>query len=516
MRRQRIPWPWAVGSVAAVVVVLVATLLTHAVVLHVQSAALVVPAPATPYLQVSAMVRPDGGARLVALDADAGVVDVLAAAQPNQPITPQGCPPQIQGCVSASVGGTANALLVLDDATGATRTRIPLTGRCVGATRATLLLDDPTHGRTYALSGTALETFDSRSGACLGAAVLPGANGTGGTNAYGALVGAALTPDGDALYLTYRDGIVLLDPASGQLVRGGAISPSVGSLVAGPVLDLPENAVFALAQTSAGLALVPFAADTLTPMRSMPLPVGTLLGPFAPGMGALLLFGRDGTVSQVATSMLVATSGARPSLQPINGLQGAMALGWAGATHGPGPVALVANAGGARMVTLLGTSAHLYAALPLPLAPMMSWQSLPIDAGGVVLIASDGTLVFVRMAPTTTVDQDVALLLARAALPRYLPDTNQQPPFLAPATFPLTPGTAARAYDIYFSDLGWQGPYTGSASLTITAGSGVAGAYQVTYTISWNQLFVRQHHWVVRVDPGGSARLVDSSGDAIP
>lgn len=518
-RRPRLPWPWAMGSVGAVVLVLAATLLTHAVVLHVQSAALVVPAPGTPLLQVSAMTRPDGGARLIAFDSSAGVFDVLAAATANQPTTPQGCPPHARGCVSATIGGPADALLVLDDATGATRARSTLAGNCAAARGATALLDDPTSGRTYALDSTTLVTFDSKTGACLGTVPLPGASGVaGGPSPFGALVGAALAPTGGDLYLAYPNVVLLVDRTSGQLIRGGTSLGHETTLVAGPVLDPADNAVFVLSQDRDGTVLVVLAANTLRPMGGGPLPVGTRLGPLAPGLGALVLYGKNGKVSLASTSALLTTGGAvQASLQPISGLRGAAAFGWEPSTHGPGPVALTATASGAQMLSIIGMSAHLYATLPLPLAPLAGWQPLPVNGdGSVALIASDGTLVFVRLAPATSISPDEALLLARAALPRYLPETNQQPPFLAPSTFPLSAGTVARNYDIDFSDLGWQGPYSGSASVAVAAEPGEAGAYQVTYAIRWNQLFPRQHQWLVRVESDGSVRLVDSSGDAIP
>src|SRR5215469_1537671 len=65
-------WPWAVGSIAAVVIVLGATLLGHALVSGRHVPPLAVAAPAVPPLAVVAATSPAISAQLVALDASAG------------------------------------------------------------------------------------------------------------------------------------------------------------------------------------------------------------------------------------------------------------------------------------------------------------------------------------------------------------------------------------------------------------------------------------------------------------
>lgn len=516
-----IPWPWAIGSVAVVVLVLVTTLVAHTVVLRASEAALVIPAPSTPFLQVTALVRPDGGARLVAMDASAGVVDVLAARSSAQATTPQGCPPKAKDCVAAPPVAT---FLVLDDETGTVKARTSLNGACNAARNATALVSDPAHRHTYALAGTTLTTFDSVTGTCLGATILANgpASGSRGQPAFGSLVGAAFTPNGGGLYLAYSSALVLVDPASGLVERGGAFPPQTAPLIAGPVLASGDNAVFALAQDQHGRRLVAFAADTLSPMGNWPLAAGTRLGPLTPDARALVLFAKDGAVAMRSITSLLAsqpsTGGAPETLAQIGGQRGVMALGWVGPPSGSGQEVLAASMSSTRLLASAGASTRTIATLPVSLAPWPGWVPLPVDAsrGVSMLVTENGWLVFARNVPTHALGNDARLLLAHAALTRYLPDTNQQPPFLAPATFPLSAGTEARTYYIHFSDLGWQGPYPGTASVSVASTTDGTGATQITYGVTWDQLFPRTHQWVVRVAADGSVRLVDSSGDAIP
>jgi hypothetical protein len=38
----------------------------------------------------------------------------------------------------------------------------------------------------------------------------------------------------------------------------------------------------------------------------------------------------------------------------------------------------------------------------------------------------------------------------------------------------------------------------------------------MTFSVAWNQLFLRQHSWTVEVTPDGRTHLLADSGDAIP
>lgn len=518
-----IPWPWALGSIIAVLLILGAALTTHAMVQRAREAAFALPAPAAPLLTVRAITRPEGGAKLVALDAHAGTLGVLAVAPATRGMAPQGCPPHMSGCTGAPSATQASAFLVIDEATGAVKARTALDGPCTPAREATALLADPTHGHTYALAGTTLLTFDSRTAACQGATAIETGNATDahGHPTVGALAGAALVPNGGGLYLAYASAILLVDPSNGMLLRGGALPPHTAPLVAGPVLDVTQNTFYVFAQNAQGPRLAAFAADTLTPQGNLPLASGTHLGPMTPDGQHLILLGHDGT-----TSLLSVPDGhvgsAHP--QPIHAWQDTAAVGWDDAQP------LVATTGSAAEIRLLASSemgATTQAILPLTLAPWVPWNPLLVDPARHIslLPAADGSLVVVQNTPTKALTQSQALLLAHAGLAHYLPPTNQEPPFVAPISFPLTATQADRAYYIHFSDLGWQGPYAGTASTSITgtsnasaegASSVVTDAAHVTYTITWDQMFSRSHTWIVQVAPSGAVRLISTTGDAIP
>ena len=38
----------------------------------------------------------------------------------------------------------------------------------------------------------------------------------------------------------------------------------------------------------------------------------------------------------------------------------------------------------------------------------------------------------------------------------------------------------------------------------------------MTFSVTWNQLFLRQHSWIVQITPDGRTHLLAESGDGIP
>ncbi|HEY7339766.1 MAG TPA: hypothetical protein VH591_02695, partial [Ktedonobacterales bacterium] len=109
-----------------------------------------------------------------------------------------------------------------------------------------------------------------------------------------------------------------------------------------------------------------------------------------------------------------------------------------------------------------------------------------------------------------------AALLARAALGRFLPDTNQDPPFVAPESFPAAVGTIKLNFWQHYPDIGWRGPYPGTTETAVSAAPGKPGSYLVTFSMSWYQVFQRHHTWVCLVAPDGSVLLQSESGDPVP
>ncbi|MGZ3679319.1 MAG: hypothetical protein ACXWQR_12240, partial [Ktedonobacterales bacterium] len=138
------------------------------------------------------------------------------------------------------------------------------------------------------------------------------------------------------------------------------------------------------------------------------------------------------------------------------------------------------------------------------------------DTRGVIAIVRDPAGAPSALTP------GAAALLARASLAHFLPNTNQDPPFLTPATFPLSDGTSPAIRDarywIFFTDLNfvWHGPYSGTAQTAVAPDTSHTGGYLVTFTITWDQLFTRTHKWVCAVAPDGSVQLRSDIGDVVP
>jgi hypothetical protein len=158
----------------------------------------------------------------------------------------------------------------------------------------------------------------------------------------------------------------------------------------------------------------------------------------------------------------------------------------------------------------------------LPLA--LTWpaeQPLPVDsaAGLLALPAEADGVLIVREEPPSQpapLDATTASLLAREALARLLPPPSQQPPFFRATDLPIAAGSRAWSFWVHSGDLGWLGPFAGSLSTGVTPDAGQPGAYTITYTVTWQQLFRRTHTWRLAVAPDGAVRLAAERGDALP
>jgi hypothetical protein len=257
--------------------------------------------------------------------------------------------------------------------------------------------------------------------------------------------------------------------------------------------------------------LVAYDARTLAPAGQWPLPAGARLGPLDDTEHALYLFLPGGITSRLAVS--VAPGGATTLTSSIaTSLHGATVLGWnASAGH-------LYAADSAGLTVRDRASGQALSSLPIQVA-LPTDAAVPVDTARdlVYLPTAAGELVVAHdLSARQPLSAATALLLGRSAMARFLPDTNQDPPFVTPQSFPAGAGMRAQSYWIHFSDLGWQGPYSGSATSTVTRESSAPGAYAVTYTIAWNQLFARSHTWTCEVRPDGGVRLQSQSGDAVP
>jgi hypothetical protein len=486
-------WPWAALSLAAVALVLGGSLAAHALIAR-QRQGPVIAAPADPPMSVVAITPPGVSYELVAIDPTAGAL--LALTGPAQ----AGCPP-IGACPKSS---PLDTFAVLDDQTGALFARTPLAGPAQPASGAALLLADSTHHLAYAVAPHTVTLFSTSSGRYASGYALPA------DVPWPRETGGALDSAHGVLYLVGAGALVALDAPSGRVLARQSLPAA--TLLDGPALDAASGRLYVLEQstTTSAATLAGFDAATLAPLGQVSLPAGTRLGPLDNFSHVLYLCGPDGAISAYPL-------GAGPDASPVPAptLQHAIALGWNSAL---GHV-YVATATGVD-VRDVASGARL-AALPLRVAQSLD-QPLLVDPQRALLVLSGpyGALAIAHDGAPGRLTPATALILARAALATYLPDTNQDPPFVAPDTFPLNatvqPQGTPVSYYIDFSDLGWKGPYAGSASSAVAPLPGTSGAYRVTFAIAWYQLFPRGHTWTCDIAPNGSVTLHTDSGDVVP
>jgi len=515
---RRRTWPWALGSTLATLAILLATFAGHYALAHKRQAAQVVAAQTLPPLTVAAVAHPQAGAALFAVDPTAH--HLVALTYPTEVV----CPPT--GACPAEPA--RNEFVTLDDTTGAQLVAWPLTGAAAHAAHAKLLLLDAQRHRAYAIAPAQsgqpgyVDIFSSLTGAYIGGYPLL-ANLTGATLSGVFDSGGGATTNG-RLILLAGVALVSLDAATGRVLARQTLPGQPGAFATeGPVVDAAARRLYLLlrpSQPTDSPTLTAYSADTLLPLGALyTLPIGARLGPLDPTAHALYLFAADGAVSRLALPSLPIIGGAAPS-QAMPALQGALALGWDAARRRT----ILADTQSARMLD--STSGQPIAALPLP-AMWPAAVAISVDAtrGLVYLAADHGAIVIAQessgaqngssgFAPNAA----TALILARAALARLLPDTGQTPAFVGATTFPLdtTPGARDNDYWIHFSDLGWRGPYPGHASVTVAADLANPGAYTVTFSIDWVQLFTRSHTWTCEVTSTGDVQLTDETGDAVP
>jgi hypothetical protein len=354
-----------------------------------------------------------------------------------------------------------------------------------------------------------LYRLDPTTGAALGALALPPTIST-------SLSGVALVPTTGSLALVVGNQLLLLDPASGATLATRAISTAGGAFaVDGPVVDAAGATITLLSHAGDTVTLAAFAATTLQPLATRPLPAGARLGAYDPVHNVFALIGARGTVSTLAAKDTTA-SAAAPG--PLPGVTGALAVAWESA----GSRLVVAHAHdvtvydagtGQSIAALPVTSPARDAAAPYSrglFAGPSDGRVYLRDTTGVVVIARDVEATHRAGSPGT------ALLLARAALARYVPTERQSPPFIAASSFPAGIGTRGRDYYLLLAGQGWQAYPNGSIASAVSATARDHAVYQVTFTMSWYQLFAHTHSWTSLVMADGSVRLLAESGDSLP
>jgi len=493
---RRRTWPWAVAALSLVALIVLGAAFVQRRNAAGLRAVAIVPAPSLPPMTVAAIARPEGGAALFALDPAAGRLVALAGPSDAE------CPP-VGACPPSPA---PDAFVALDGASGQALASTPLTGDAAPAMGATLLVADAGRHLAYAIAPRAVVVFSTQTAARTGGYGLPAGLDAGGV---------ALDAGKGVLYLADARQVVALDAASGRLLASAALA-GAGALVDGPVYDAAHGRLYLLerpADPAAAPTLVALDAHGLRATGQEALPVGVRLGPLDATAAGLYAFGADGTTWRLPLD------GGRPGAPaPVPALRDALALG---ANPALGHQYVV-DASGTR---LLGAAdGRALAALPLP-ARWAPAAPLPVDAGrGLLYLPADhGAIVIVQDGRGTSADgggggltSSSALLLARAAMAALMHSTYQDPPFVAPATFPAQPGARAIGYWVASAAGGWQGPYTGDARTAIAPLAGRPGGYRVAYTIHWDQLFPRVHTWLCDVSPDGSVSLAAESGDGVP
>ncbi len=497
--RRRI-WPWAAGSILIPLLIISATLVGQRLAQKARLAAQVAPAPTLPPITVNGVVHAPSQISSLALD------------------------PHAQTLVATYVhttGQEPSGVAFYDSVSGALRSINDMPS----AASAPLALTDATRGLTYVIGADGVTTFSDATGQRLRSYA----------NASAAHATAAGLDDQRGIIYTFDPDTSATSNSAGTLYAFSASDGSpIASVSLAAVSKLPpaQNPQIAV-DAGAGRVYVFFGghnqpqplfaynSSDLSPLGTWQVPVDLNLGSLDP-ITHTIYFGRwDGSHWHVA-SIAEPSSGNGQTLTPqeIPALSDITRFGVDDAT---GALAQMNNAG----VTLSSSAtSQPYAGLPLVQAPGVSLEMLPIDGQRQLtyLPSIDNTVLIASLArPTSHAAPNAitATLIARAGMARLLPDTNQKPPFLSATTFPVTFGSVPRQYFIHYSDLGWKGPYAGTASIRVgtpnpPGGHLQRGEYIMTFDITWNQLFLRQHSWAVEVTPDGRTHLLSDSGDAIP
>lgn len=403
-----------------------------------------------------------------------------------------------------------SSLVIFDGANGTMLSRTSLQGS--GASSSVLLLTDAQAHVAYAVAPRSVSLFSTLTGALLGGYALPApvvwARETGG--AYDAQTNALILAGGGQL--------AILDAATGQLRSLARIAAPGG--LDGPVLDAVTDTLFllALSTSTAPATLLAYNAVTLDPLWQLPFPQATGLGPLTPDAQFLALYEQNGR------AVLQPSLPGAASARALPAGDGATALGWIDSSEGISSSSLIYAATATGIDLRNAGTGQVLATLPLRVA----WSGaapMLVDARtrAIYLPSSHGQVVIARYTGggSSALNAETAVVLAHGALAHFLPFTNQDPPFITPESFLLsaTPGgqSIPMTYWIHYIDFQWSlGPYPGTTSAAVEPDSKQEGGYLVTFTITWNETFLRTHSWVCAVAPDGSVALRSDSGDIVP
>lgn len=496
-------WPWAVGTIVVTLAVIAATLVGHRLVARARLAAQVASPPSAPVMRVVSAIRasPNPGTLCDTLDTPAHTL-----------IAYRGPSATCAGVASPSVSGQPTLLLALyDSVSGQMRSilTIPTQGS------PAFVVSDDAHGQVYIAQVNRVTILDATSGKVVGSYA---------SNLGQHAVAMALDPATGALYVVASDGSArAVDAATGAALASSPTAPGPTGLLPTPTgmaLDTTAGLLYTYAPRVApaqpNVMIQAYHLADLSPAGAVMLPTNWQPGPYNAAEGTLYCFGPGGAVGAVRLPRAVASQ-SRQTVQPapVAALRGASRIGWDTAGG------LLLRMGAQNTDLLRASDGQVVARAPYVGAAAKDTQPIAVDTARGLAYVNDGAgdILITSLTPmkgTAAPNAATALVMARAGLASLLPNTNQSPPFLSAQTFPLSPGAIDRQYFIHYADLGWKGPYSGSASVTDVRAGSQPGDYTMTFAVTWNQLFLHQHSWQVELTPDGRAHLRAESGDAIP
>jgi hypothetical protein len=495
-------WLWALGSVLAIVLLVGSAYVAHHAVVN-NRIPQPVQAPAAPPLDVVSVTTPGPSYELLADDTVAGRVVALASA--TQPI----CPP-IGLCPPPAL---FTNFVVFDEASGSIQSQTAL--HASGASQSVLLLVDDLSHTAYAIAPSTVSLFATTTGAALGGYDLPA------SLSWQRETGGVFDTETHTLILAGDGQLAALDAMTGRLIVQTKLAASpAGAVLDGPILDASTDTMYLLAHGTSTTEpmLLAYDATTLNLLSQLPVPAATDLGPLTPDERSLTLYENDGTVS-VLPALRDLRIGGETS---IPAAAGAAALGWVDAAGQSQSQLYVATATGIDLRN--AATGQVLASLPV----RIDWagsQALLVDTatGLIYLPGAHGQVVVARPQENGgyALSAATAVVLAHSALSRFLPFTNQDPPFITPDTFLLSATAQGQSipmtYWIHYIDFQWSlGPYPGTSSATVLPDPAHISAYLVTFTIRWNETFLRTHTWICAVAPDGLVTLRSDTGDIVP
>jgi hypothetical protein len=491
--------PWAAATVALVTLIVIATFLGRLVSTNTQAAALGKAAPPYPPMQVAAIVRPEAGAALFAVDSGSG--RLIALARPDD-VT---CPP-VGLCPTEPA---PDALVILDGQSGATLSTTPLTGAARAATNAGTLLVDSVAHLAYAVTPRSVVIFSTQTGGRVGGYDLP--RDFGGLSSGGAVLDA----DHNTLALADNQDALLVNARTGAVKAMQTLPPT--AFIDGPILDTARGRLYLeLRPTSDGApTLAVYDTRALQPIGQYTLPKGVRLGPADAAAHALFLFGGDGSTWRLALDALSPSDASQPPqtapLTRDDGLSNTLALG-----ENPtlahryvltAESERITASGGGAVLAALPLSAPWRSATPIPVDTTRNLIYLPADHGSIV-IAQDGDTGVAHLSASA------AIILARDILRKFYTADPAGVLVLEPTLFPLQPGHLDQGFWFLSPDgKAWAGPYPGYSSTSVAPGARTGDGYKVQFILNWTDPDTgsNSNTWIWRVAPSGALELLSKS-----